>query len=309
VDLGRDDAPRLGGRAERAQAHVGGERPGAKLRRRLHADPLHVLEREPRRLRTQGRRKLTLAGEDEAHRPVAKTRRRGQHRVGAVERAPLPVLEHDERLALSKGAGGAARLRLRQRPDRHDRETLPRDTEPAPVEDRLLPRVRKDEVGAAEGDTVGHGKRSPERRALGDQTPVGAERVAERHQGVEDEPRPAHAGDDPGEGHDQVARVADDDGIGGEATAVLRRKPRVGGEHAARDARGARPRRHRRRVQSRQRGAELMHRHASLAQPGQQDRVARVIGIVRPEVGDGPGHGPGHGSARGITSRRVPRRP
>ena len=113
---------RLGGAPEDAEADVGGQHPRAQRGLRQRAEPGDVRETAPREVRAQLGGELTFAGEHETERLVAQQVGRLQHHVGAVQRAPLAVLEHGQRLARAARPWRLRGTRLRQRADRDDGE-------------------------------------------------------------------------------------------------------------------------------------------------------------------------------------------
>ena len=256
---------------------------------RERPDPLHVRQPAGGDPRAQLARELPLADQHEAERLVPKQLGGAQDDVGAVERAPLAVLQHDERLAgggaraapSARGSGsaptGATASRSRASPN-------------VPLVVRgVRPGVGQHQRRQTEGhlvDRADGGRLGP---AGAHQAAVAGKCVQERDQRVEDQLRAAEGGEQPPEGHQEVPGVPDDHGVDVEAAAVLGQQPHVCLGNARSEACRPAGSRHLRRGQRRQRGVELVHLDAVLAETGDEHGVARVVRLVRPEVRDGPG--------------------
>ena len=231
-----DHAPGLLGPAEHAQADVRRQRAGAQLRVRQLADPVHVGQLALRDPRAQVRRELALADEHEAEGLLAQQFGSAQHDVRSVERAPLAVLQHGERLARRRLARRPVRPRLRQRADGRHREPVASEPERLLVVRGVRPRVRQDQVRQPEGDLVHRAHGGGLGPTATHQPPVPGERVEQRDKGIEHQPRAPDGGQRAAERHEEVPRVPHHDCIDVEVTLVLQQEPEVRLRHSGGDA-------------------------------------------------------------------------
>ena len=151
-------------------------------------------------------RELPLADEHEAERLGAQQLGRRQHDVGAVQRAPLAVLQHGQRLAVRRRPGRAVGARLRQRADRHHREAVARQPERLLVVGGVRPGVGEDQPRQAEGDLVDRPHGGGLGAAAAHQPAVAGKGVQQGDQRVEDEAGVTEGGEQPPERHEEVAR-------------------------------------------------------------------------------------------------------